>query len=334
MLELINIHKTFKSKDNEVKAVKGVNVKVEKGEIFGIIGSSGAGKSTLIRIINQLEKQDQGQVIIEDKDISNLSSNELRKQRQKIGMIFQHFNLLWSRTVSENIELSLEIARVEKSVRKEKVSELIELVGLGGKENSYPSELSGGQKQRVGIARALANDPKLLLCDEATSALDPETTNSILDLLAQINKNLKLTIVMITHQMEVIQKICHRVAVMSDGEVVECDSVQNVFEHPKHATTKKFVQSLDGNLDQIQEDLKKLYSNESLLRLTFAGDISNKPILYEVANKVNVSINIVNANIKHSQAGPLGVMYIHVVSGDVDKLIKALKKEKVEVEVL
>lgn len=334
MLELKNIYKTFKSKDNEVKAVKGVDISVSKGEIFGIIGSSGAGKSTLIRIINQLEKQDLGQVIIEGSDISNLSNSELRKQRQKIGMIFQHFNLLWSRTVVENIELPLEIAKTDKAVRKNKVSELIKLVGLEGKENSYPSELSGGQKQRVGIARALANDPKLLLCDEATSALDPETTTSILELLGKINKELELTIVMITHQMEVIQKICHRVAVMYGGEVVECDSVQNIFEHPKHHTTKKFVQSLDGNLEEIQEDLKKLYSNESLLRLTFAGDISNKPILYEVASKVNVSINIVNANIKHSQAGPLGVMYIHVVSGEVNELIMALKKEKVEVEVL
>ncbi|MFV0255130.1 MAG: methionine ABC transporter ATP-binding protein [Erysipelotrichaceae bacterium] len=332
MLELKNISKTFVSKNSQVQAVKDVSLSVKKQEIFGIIGSSGAGKSTLIRIINQLEKEDQGSVEVEKVCLSQLNEKELRRERQKIGMIFQHFNLLWSRTVSENIELALEIARVEKNQRKVRVAELIKLVGLQGKENSYPSELSGGQMQRVGIARALANKPKLLLCDEATSALDPQTTNSILTLLSDINKELGLTIVMITHQMEVIQKICHRVAVMSGGCVVECDRVEKIFEKPAHSVTKQFVQSIDGNSLEVQKELRKLYADDVILRLTFNASISDKPILFEVASQLRVPINIVNANLNHSQSGPLGVMYIQVERQAVKKLISALRKEKVEVE--
>ena len=186
MIQLKNIYKTFNTKQADIHAVKDVSVVIDDGEIFGIVGYSGAGKSTLIRIINQLEKQTSGDLIIDNENISSLSKNDLRKKRQKIGMIFQHFNLLWSRTIYENIELPLEIANVEKSKRKQRVLELIKLVGLEGREHSYPSQLSGGQKQRVGIARALSNDPKILLCDEATSALDPETTESILDLLSKV----------------------------------------------------------------------------------------------------------------------------------------------------
>ena len=222
VIELKNIQKVFQIKDNQqIHAVNNVNLTIKDGEIFGIIGYSGAGKSTLIRIINQLEKQTKGEVIIDGEDISKLPAKELRHRRMKMGMIFQHFNLLWSRTVAQNIEFPLEIANVDKDIRTKRVHELIQLVGLEGRENAYPSELSGGQKQRVGIARALANNPSILLCDEATSALDPETTQSILDLLVEINKKLNLTIVLITHQMEVVQKICHRIAVMSNGDVVE-----------------------------------------------------------------------------------------------------------------
>ena len=246
MIELIDIVKTFNTKKSQIKAVRGVNLSINDGEIFGIIGYSGAGKSTLIRIINQLEKQTSGQVIIDDQDISKLDHKELLKSRQKIGMIFQHFNLLWSRTVAQNIEFPLEIAQVEKNIRQEKVKELIKMVGLEGRENAYPSELSGGQKQRVGIARALANDPKILLCDEATSALDPETTDAILQLLAKINKELNITIVMITHQMEVVQKICNRLAVMDDGKIVEQGLVKDIFASPQNSTTKRFIQTING----------------------------------------------------------------------------------------
>ena len=214
MIKLHQIKKVFDTKSGEVNAVSSVDLSIETGEIFGIIGYSGAGKSTLIRMINLLEQPTKGTVQINGKDLTKLSKKELRLARQQIGMVFQHFNLLWSRTVFENIAFSLEIAGIKKEEIEPRVLELIQLVGLGGKENNYPSQLSGGQKQRVGIARALANNPKVLLCDEATSALDPQTTDEILDLLVEINKKYHLTIVLITHEMHVIQKICHKVAIM------------------------------------------------------------------------------------------------------------------------
>ena len=238
MIELKHINKVFHTQKGDIEACRDVNLTIQDGEIFGVIGYSGAGKSTLVRIINQLETQTSGEVIIDGVDISRLSAQDLRQKRTKIGMIFQHFNLLWSRTVQKNIELPLEIAGVNKEERIKKAKQLIELVGLQGRENAYPSELSGGQKQRVGIARALANDPTILLCDEATSALDPDTTEQILDLLKKINQQLNITIVMITHQMEVVQKICHRIAVMSEGTVVEEGHVKDIFEHPQHMITK------------------------------------------------------------------------------------------------
>ncbi len=221
MITIKNLSKIYRTKKQNITAVDELNLTIESGEIFGVIGYSGAGKSTFVRLLNRLEEPTAGEIIINGKDIVKQRKNELRLARQEIGMIFQHFNLLWSRTVHQNIAFPLEIAGVPKKERKEKVDRLIELVGLKGRENAYPSQLSGGQKQRVGIARALANDPKVLLCDEATSALDPETTDSILDLLVDINKRLGLTIVLITHEMNVIRKICHRVAVMDTGKVVE-----------------------------------------------------------------------------------------------------------------
>lgn len=338
MIELKKIVKTFSSNGEDIHAVRGVDLTIDKGEIFGIIGYSGAGKSTIVRIINQLEKQNSGEVIIDGEDISKLSANELRKRRQNIGMIFQHFNLLWSRTVSKNIELPLEIAKLSKDDRKKRVKELIQLVGLEGKENAYPSELSGGQKQRVGIARALANNPSILLCDEATSALDPETTDSILDLLDKINEELGITIVMITHQMEVVQKVCHRVAVMSEGKVVELGTVRELFEHPRHEVTKRFVQTIDGgNIEVVKKDLKNLYPYGQLLRLNFTGEISNKAIMSDVIRKVELPISIVNSNITHSQIGPMGVIYAHVSQGtekEYNELVALLVSEGVKVEIL
>ena len=337
MIELKNIHKVFEVNSQKIYAVDGVNLTIHDGEIFGIIGYSGAGKSTLIRIINQLEKQSKGDVIIDGENIGQLNEKTLRQKRMKIGMIFQHFNLLWSRTVAQNIEFPLEIAGIDKATRKQKVQELISLVGLDGREDAYPSELSGGQKQRVGIARALANDPKILLCDEATSALDPDTTQSILDLLVEINQKLHLTIVLITHQMEVVQKICHRIAVMSDGKVVELNDVKSIFETPRHEVTKRFIQDVHGHddMERIQKELKEMYPNSYLLRLHFSADISDQPILANVIRKTNVSVSIVNSNITHSMAGPMGNMYI-CIDGEyleVQKLVKYLKDEKVKVEV-
>ena len=232
MIKVEHVSKTYKAKQGTVEAVKDVSLEISRGEIFGIIGFSGAGKSTLIRLLNGLESVTSGQISINGKDITKLKRKALLKERQKIAMIFQHFNLLWSRTVEENIAFSLEIAGVAKDARNRKVKELIELVGLSGREKAYPSELSGGQKQRVGIARALANDPEVLLCDEATSALDPKTTKDILKLLVEINERLGLTIVLITHEMHVVRQICHRVAVMVEGRVVESGEVIEVFKNP------------------------------------------------------------------------------------------------------
>ena len=244
MITIKNVKKIFSTKQGDVTAVTDVNLEIQEGEIFGVIGYSGAGKSTLIRMLNGLEIPTDGSVTVANKQVSHIKGSELRTARQKIGMIFQHFNLLWSRTVRENISFPLEIAGVSKANRIKKVDELIKLVGLQGREDAYPSQLSGGQKQRVGIARALANDPKVLLCDEATSALDPQTTDSILDLLVDINERLGLTIVLITHEMHVIRKICHRVAVMEDGEIVEKGSVLEVFKNPQQLITKRFVQQV------------------------------------------------------------------------------------------
>lgn len=339
MIKLTNIKKTFNTKQKQIHAIKDVSLDIDDGEIFGIVGYSGAGKSTLIRIINQLEKQTSGNVIIDGVDITTLSEKELRKKRQSIGMIFQHFNLLWSRTVAQNIELPLEIAKIDKETRKQRVAQLINLVGLQGRENSYPSELSGGQKQRVGIARALANNPTILLCDEATSALDPETTDSILDLLSEINERLNLTIVMITHQMEVVQRICQRVAIMSDGEVVEIGSVKEVFEHPKEEITKKFVQNVDSgkNITKIQNDLKKSYPNGEILRLTFSGGNSDKPIIADAIRLTNLPISILDSNVSHTKSGMIGFTYIHISEGseeDFNKFVNYLVKNYVKVEVV
>ena len=316
MIRIEHLVKSFGDKTNIIEAVNDVSLEVKKGEIYGIIGYSGAGKSTLVRLINQLEKQDQGKIYIDNEDISLLDKKQLRIRRQKIGMIFQHFNLLWSRTVEGNIELALEIAK-NKQGRKERVKELIELVGLQGKEKAYPAELSGGQKQRVGIARALANQPDILLSDEATSALDPETTETILALLEEINKNLGITIVMITHQMEVVKRICHSIAVMSEGLIVESGSVKEIFSHPKNEVTKRFVQTLDGmDIEKIKEELISLYPHGKLLRLYFSSDISHKPIISQVMRETSLAISIVNSRILHSQSGPTGSLYVHLPEGE------------------
>ena len=339
MIELRNIVKTFNTKNLNIHAVNDVSVTIEDGEIFGIVGYSGAGKSTLVRIINQLEKQTSGTLIINGEDISKLSNNQLRKKRQKIGMIFQHFNLLWSRTVFKNIELPLEIAGVDKETREKRVVELIKLVGLDGREDSYPSELSGGQKQRVGIARALANDPNILLCDEATSALDPETTESILDLLSKINDELGITIVLITHQMEVVQRICQRVAIMSDGYIVELGSDNEKNARPKHEKTKRFAQNIDSgkNIDRLQKELKALYPNGEIMRLTFMGGNSDKPIIAGAIKKTGLLVSILDSNINHTKLGVMGFTYLHIPNGDENKtneFISYLVENDVKVEVV
>ena len=339
MIELRHIQKVFHTPKGDIHACQDVNLTIQTGEIFGVIGYSGAGKSTLVRVINQLEKQTSGEVIIDGEDISLLNPKDLRKKRTKMGMIFQHFNLLWSRTVQKNIELPLEIAGVDKEIRKKKTRELIELVGLQGRENAYPSELSGGQKQRVGIARALANDPSILLCDEATSALDPDTTEQILDLLKDINRKLGITIVMITHQMEVVQKICHRVAVMSEGKVVEVGRVKDIFEHPQHTVTKRFVRDISSKIDDDKqnENLKKIYPNGILLRLTFDEDISRQPIVSRVMKETTLDISIVSGNLTNTIDSSFGVLIVNVLGGtkqDYENIIQKFQDYHVIVEVI
>ena len=339
MIELKHITKIFHTQKGDISACQDVNLTIQDGEIFGVIGYSGAGKSTLVRIINQLEKQTSGEAIIDGEDISQLSGERLRKKRTKIGMIFQHFNLLWSRTVQKNIELSLEIAGVDKQTRQQKAKQLIELVGLTGRENAYPSELSGGQKQRVGIARALANDPHILLCDEATSALDPDTTEQILDLLIQINRQLGITIVMITHQMEVVQKICHRIAVMSEGKVVEEASVKDIFEHPHHEITKRFVRDLSSKIDdgKLNDNLKQIYPDGILLRLTFDEEISRLPIVSKVMKEIDLDLSIVSGNLTNTIDSSFGVLIVNVLGGDkqeYENVIQKFKDYQVIVEVI
>lgn len=339
MIELKHITKIFHTQKGDIEACHDVNLTIQNGEIFGVIGYSGAGKSTLVRIINQLEKQTSGEVVIDGEDISQLSPQALRQKRMKIGMIFQHFNLLWSRTVKRNIELPLEIAGIDKEIREKKTKELIELVGLQGRENAYPSELSGGQKQRVGIARALANDPTILLCDEATSALDPDTTEQILDLLKKINKQLGITIVMITHQMEVVQKVCHRIAVMSDGQVVEEGHVKDIFEHPKHMITRRFVRDISSKVtdDQLNENLKTIYPNGILLRLTFDEDIARQPIVSKVIKGTDLDISIVSGNLTNTIDSSFGILIINVLGGNqeqYDHIIQVFENYQVNVEVI
>lgn len=334
MIEIKQVSKKYRLKDHEVVAVDDVSLKINDGDIYGIIGYSGAGKSTLVRLINQLEVQDKGKIFIDNQDLGSLSQSELRKLRTKIGMIFQHFNLLWSRTVSQNIELALEIAgNKDKQLRHKKVQELVKLVGLTGRENAYPSELSGGQKQRVAIARALANDPKILLCDEATSALDPDTTKSILDLLLEINRKLNITIILITHQMEVVQKICNHVAVMSEGKVVEKGKVKEIFTSPKHPVTKSFIQEVKSHNEFDEDILKQIYSQGRLIKVIFDENVSRLPILTRVIRECEADLNVIEANLSNTIDSSFGIMILQVI-GDYQKVIDLFEKYLAKVEVM
>ncbi|HWL23204.1 MAG TPA: methionine ABC transporter ATP-binding protein [Ureibacillus sp.] len=338
MIELKNISKLYSTKNGEITAVKDVNLTIQQGEIFGIIGYSGAGKSSLIRLLNGLEKPTTGAVVVNGQEISSISGNKLRAARQKISMIFQHFNLLWSRTVEENIAFPLEIAGVKKEARAKKVKELIELVGLSGREKSYPSQLSGGQKQRVGIARALANNPEVLLCDEATSALDPETTDQILDLLLDINKRLGLTIVLITHEMHVIRKICHRVAVMEVGQIVEEGEVLQVFQNPQAPITKNFVMQVSGKKEATQSITQILqnFPTGKIVKLTFIGTKSEQPIISHLIKEFDVEVNIVHGSISHTAKGPYGTLFVQIdgVESSVEKALSFLKSIEIQTEVI
>lgn len=341
MIILENINKTYKTKKTTVNALKNVNLKIESGDIFGIIGYSGAGKSTLVRCINLLEKPDTGKVMVNDVDLITLSTKDLRHSREKIGMIFQHFNLMNSRNVFKNIEYPLRGKGLSKEEMKEKVSKLLRLVGIEDKAYVYPSQLSGGQKQRVGIARALANDPEVLLCDEATSALDPQNTQSILKLLKTINKELNLTIVIITHQMEVIKDICNKVAVMENGEVVEQGSAIDIFSNPKANITKEFI-SHTMNFDKIYDVLdskeftKGDKNSELTVKISYVGENTAEAFISKISIEYGVLASILFGNIEFIQGTSFGnlVVKLNGSKESIDKSIEFLRGNNITVEVI
>ena len=329
MIRIENISKEFTTQNETFSAVNNVSIHVEKGDIFGIIGLSGAGKSTLVRCINRLEEPSSGHIYIEGQDIMSYNDIQLREARKKIGMIFQHFHLLNMRTVEQNIAFPLEISKIDN--QKERITELLRLVELEDKRNNYPSQLSGGQKQRVGIARALANKPSVLLCDEATSALDPKTTKSILELLKKINRELNVTIVVITHEMEVIKQICNKVAVMEGGSVVEQGSVTEVFANPSHPVTKQFVQS-------VSHDLPKAFitpnKNNELIKISYQSEGVSKPLLSRAIRKFDVDANILLGGIDHLDNHSIGNLIVEF-SGEkehIKETIDYLKRNNVNCE--
>lgn len=342
MIELKGINKVFKDKNqNEFYAAKDVNLKINDGEIFGIIGFSGAGKSTVVRCINLLGRPTSGQVIVNEKNLLELSAKELREERKKIGMIFQHFNLMPSRTVFENIAFPLKHSGLSKKQVQEKVRELLTLVELTDKESQYPSQLSGGQKQRVAIARALANNPKILLCDEATSALDPTTTKQILGLLKKLRDKLNLTIVIITHQINVVKDICDKVAVMEHGKVVETGDVFDIFANPKDEVTKRFIHSTT-NLQKIEElisensNVVQLKKGEKIIRLSYLQKNVSEPLISTVSSKFGVVLNIIFADIEIVQGAPVGGT-VAIFSGENQNIQNALgwlKEKNVGIEIL
>lgn len=341
MITLQNISKTFIDGGKEVQAVKDVNITIHDGDIFGIIGFSGAGKSTLVRCINLLERPTSGTVTVDEKEITALSAKELRKARKKIGMIFQHFNLMPSRTIFGNVAYPLKGSGLSKQEIADKVHNLLDLVGISEKENAYPSQLSGGQKQRVAIARALANDPKILLCDEATSALDPQTTKSILKLLQKVNETLGITIVVITHEMDVVKEICNRVAVMDHGNVVEEGEVFSIFATPQNKVTRDFIKTT-SNLQKIEELVEAgspvvaLKPGELIVRLSYIEKNASEPLISAVTEKFGIILNIIFADVEIVQNAPIGGT-VAIVSGDKDKVEQALtylKEKNVGVEVI
>ncbi|MEK1940525.1 MAG: methionine ABC transporter ATP-binding protein, partial [Pseudomonas sp.] len=299
MIDFHHVHKAYRVNGRDIAALQPTDLNIARGEVFGIIGHSGAGKSTLLRLINRLEEPSGGRIDVDGEDVTALDATGLRRFRQQVGMIFQHFNLLSSKTVADNIALPLKLAgELSSSAIDQRVAELLERVGLSDHAKKYPAQLSGGQKQRVGIARALATKPKILLCDEATSALDPQTTASVLDLLAQINRELDLTIVLITHEMDVIRRVCDRVAVMDAGVIVEHGPVTEVFLHPKHPTTKRFVMEAE-QIDENEQRDAFAHVSGRIVRLTFQGEATYAPLLGVVARETGVDYSILAGRIAH-----------------------------------
>ena len=329
MIQIKDVTKTFVGKDNKVDALKGISLDVHKGEIYGIIGMSGAGKSTLVRCLNFLERPTSGTVLIEGRDLSEMKNDELRKTRTQIAMIFQHFNLLMQRTVIDNICFPMEIIKKSKKEAQERAKELLEIVGLSEKAESYPAQLSGGQKQRVAIARALATNPKILLCDEATSALDPTTTKAILALLKEINQKYGITIVIITHEMSVVQEICSHVAIIDDGVLAETGRVEEVFQKPKSKAAKKLMIQGDG---EVYEEMQ----GKRCIRIVFSSNSSYEPVIANMILTCKAPVNILLADTRDIGGVAHGQMILQLPEdGDAaEKMIQYLKNRKLEVEEL
>ncbi|EOT46451.1 MULTISPECIES: methionine ABC transporter ATP-binding protein [Enterococcus] len=341
MIELKQVDVVFTQKKKTTIAVSNVNLSVEKKDIFGIVGYSGAGKSTLVRLINLLQRPTSGEVIIDGVDLTKISHRTLRQQRKQIGMIFQHFNLFNARTVFDNVAFALKYSGLKKAERTEKVTSLLQLVGLEDKAQAYPSQLSGGQKQRVAIARALASDPKILLCDEATSALDPKTTIQILELLQKLNRELDLTIVLITHEMQVVKEICNKVAVMEDGQIIEQGRALDIFSQPQKALTKDFIRTathIDQALATILEhpQFSNLSPNEWLVELSYVGDETDQPLIAQLFSRFQVTTNILYGNVEIIQGTALGTLVV-VLTGNHNqkqKVFDYLKKHRVNATLL
>lgn len=331
MINIQNISKIYKTKKREVKGVDDVSLTIEKGDIYGIVGYSGAGKSSLLRCINLLERPTAGTITIDGIDLTSLNSQKLRIARLKIGMIFQHFYLISQKTVFENIAFSLKAARIPSSEINARVESLLKMVGLADKRDVYPAQLSGGQKQRVGIARALANDPTVLLCDEATSALDPTTTKSILNLLKKINRELNITIVLITHEMDVVKEICNRMAIMQDGRVIEEGSVYEVFANPQANLTKEFIESV------VSFDVPEVILNAcegTIVKIVFKGTIAGEGIISDTLQQFKVKGNFLHGSIEYIQDLPLGIFIMELKGDEIENALQYIQTRQAQVEVL
>lgn len=341
MIQLEHVTKTFRTRDGDVHAVKDVSLDIQEGQIYGIIGYYGAGKSTLVRCMNLLEVPDSGKVIFDGKDLMKLSPAELRKARQKMSMIFQHFNLMRSRTVFDNIALPMRNMKKPKEEIEQKVMELLELVDLAERKDSYPSQLSGGQKQRVAIARALATEPKVLLCDEATSALDPQTTQSILKLIKKINREMNLTVVMITHEMLVVKEICDRVAVMDSGRVIEKGDIVPLFTNPIEDLTRQFINTTSSvnkiyELIEQNHPLTRLEADQQMIVLKYAGSTTGEAMISKVSRQFDVDCSIIFGSVEVIKDEPIGLL-VTVFTGSGDSIRRAvdlLKNDGVNVEVI
>ncbi|GAP22356.1 methionine ABC transporter ATP-binding protein [Leptolinea tardivitalis] len=323
MIEVIDLKKNYSLKDQIITALDGVTLTVEAGEIFGVVGLSGAGKSTLIRCINMLEKPTSGTIVVNGQEVTSLPPAELRKARQRIGMIFQHFNLLSSRTVAQNIAFPLEIVNYPKEKRKDRIAELLSLVGLMEKANAYPSQLSGGQKQRVGIARALASEPEVLLSDEATSALDPQTTTSILELLRDLNRRLGLTILLITHEMNVIRQICDRVAVLQDGRIIEQGTIDELITRPDSLISRALLP---------QFEKQTISSEATSVTITFMGEAADQPVLASLVRNYDIDVNIIAGNLQKIGKNRVGKLQVEISGKQVNAALLHLMNLGLRVE--